>query len=328
MISNIDVSIIICCYNSENLIEETLRHILEQKTPKDFLYQIILVDNNSNDNTSEVASVFWEKSNSRFPLKIIKEPKPGLGHARKTGVLESESDLLLFCDDDNLLDENYLSLAFSFMKENLDVGAIGGKSIGVLETDTPIWWRQEADSFAVGEQAKFSGDVSKRGYLWGAGLVIRKSIMLELFQAGFTSLLLGRTGEKLTSGDDSEICKWVLILKHKLWYLDSLHFKHYITKNRLTEDYLLRMKMGHEDALVILNSYDWFINNKLRFEVNRGFFVYLKYSFKLILNGILFRDEKWRENLQLLAGSSIKIHPHIFKINRIYNKVKKNINSV
>lgn len=319
-----DLSVIICCYNSEKLITETLKHILQQKTPEKFNFEVILVDNNSKDNTTKVAKQLWGNASSKAQLKLVKERTPGLAHARKKGVANSTAAFLLFCDDDNLLDENYIFLSYSFLIKNKHVGAVGGQSKGVLEGNIPNWWHQEAHNYAVGQQSTISGDVSKRGFLWGAGLVIRKSILENLYAAGFSSLLLGRTGEKITSGDDSELCKWILIANYKLWYLDSLHFKHYITKERLTETYRIKIKKGQEASLVILDDYDWFIKNINRYDQKRIFLQKGKDVIKLIIRGITDKDRKWKEKLQLIVGSKFKIHAHLYKIYTIYKKLERN----
>ena len=77
------VSIIICCYNSSEKIESVLFHIEKQIT-NGILWEVILVDNASNDNTAEVAQQCWTRKD--IQLKIVFESKPGLSNARRKGL--------------------------------------------------------------------------------------------------------------------------------------------------------------------------------------------------------------------------------------------------
>ncbi|MDW5287884.1 glycosyltransferase [Formosa sp. PL04] len=317
-----DISIIVCCYNSEKLLPQTLLHLGKQKCRKELNYEVVLVNNNSNDNTVKTARELWDSLHVNVPLIIVDEPTPGLAHARKKGVSVAKSDLIIFCDDDNWLDENYIELSIDFMNNHLDVGALGGQSEGVLEAQEPVWWKDKAYGYAVGKQSDKKGDITQNGFLWGAGIVIRKSILLRLFQSGFESLLLGRTENKLASGDDSEICKWVIIMGYKLWYLDDLKFKHYIVKKRLTDDYVLKMFEGHYDSRKVLGFYNEFIIflNSRNIKINKNLL------FEGILDFIKARikpNEINRLIAQFKIGNKLKVHSIGYEIFRVYTNLKE-----
>ena len=75
-------SIIVCCYDSEQRITETLISLSNLIVPDQYSVELIIVDNNSSDNTLEKASSVWEGLGSKFPIKIVSEPKQGLINAR------------------------------------------------------------------------------------------------------------------------------------------------------------------------------------------------------------------------------------------------------
>ena len=77
--------------------------------------EVILVDNNCSDNTAKVAIEVWSKFGNPFCLSILTEPTPGLSYARKKGVLSAKGEIIVFCDDDNWLNENYLSMGFKYI---------------------------------------------------------------------------------------------------------------------------------------------------------------------------------------------------------------------
>ncbi|MCT8340057.1 glycosyltransferase family 2 protein [Flavobacteriaceae bacterium TK19130] len=321
MSSSVDVSIIVCCYNSEALLPETMRHLAAQEIPDGFSYEVVLVDNNSSDNTAATAKQLWKEFGSASPLNVIFERTPGLSHARKAGVKEAKADLIIFCDDDNWLASNYSVKAHSIMKKHPKIGALGGLSKGVLEGDTPDWWHEQAMNYAVGIQAPEDGDISERGFVWGAGLVIRKTILTQLFKAKFHSLLLGRTGAAITSGDDSEICKWVLIMGYRLWYSEALKFSHYITERRLKHSYMVKLNQGHQASLPILELYDWFLKNSDRYGRYSQQRERATTAVRVLIRGILGKDPNWRRKLQLMVGPKVKVHPILFHIDKTYRNL-------
>jgi len=131
------ISVIICCYNSASRIGITLKHIALQKARPNILWEVVVVDNNSIDDTQGVARQEWMQYNIPVSFKIVSEPKPGLIYARQKGVTAAIYDLLLFCDDDNWLAEDYIANAFEIMATHKNVAVLGGCSEGYFETGCP-----------------------------------------------------------------------------------------------------------------------------------------------------------------------------------------------
>lgn len=263
MKSMCEFSIIVCTYNSAARIKETLRHISLLSYPKE-LVEVIIVDNNSNDSTSDVANKFWSELGAPFSCRIIFEGKQGLNHARKRGVIESKFDTIVFCDDDNWLSTNYLVVSDEIMSNQKDVGVLGGQ--GIPETNTlqfPNWFYSYAGSFATGVQSMKSGDISSRGFVWGAGSVMPRKLILSFLSSGLEFILSGRSGNVLAAGDDSEMCKWFLIAGYKLWYEEKLLFHHFIPNGRLSIEYLEKMHEGFTLSRPILDLYDLYLTVKI-----------------------------------------------------------------
>ena len=76
---------------------------------------------------------------------------------------------------------------------------------------------------AVGTQALASGEVDQ---LWGAGLVVRRKLLVELYDTPGFPILIGRRGSALTCGEDLEICLGVCLLGYRLWYDERLTLRH------------------------------------------------------------------------------------------------------
>ena len=232
-------SIIICCYNSTSRITKTLLEISKLKTD-DFCYEVILVDNNSSDKTSQLAKDIWQNNGSNTVLKVVYEKIPGQTFARKKGVSHASGQYILFCDDDNWLKDDYLIKAKKILQSRQDIGALGGWSEGVFEIQPPEWFLKISNCFAVGGMP--DEKLMEADYIWGAGMIIRSDLAKKIFNQNFSNS--GRSGKILTSGDDVEICSKIKTLNYKVFKSSELFFKHFITKERLTIDYLRRLYIG------------------------------------------------------------------------------------
>jgi glycosyltransferase involved in cell wall biosynthesis len=252
------VSVIICCYNSAARLPATLQHLAQQILPPGFSMEIILVNNASTDNTVSLAEETWKKFDLKNgQSKVVDEPKAGQMFARIKGAQEAKFETLVFCDDDNWLDENYVSLAYRLLQKDGMIGAGGGQNLPVTNADAyPEWFDEYKDNYGLGIPAEKSGDVSNKTFVLGAGLITRKSLFLKIFTNEYPSLLNGRDGKKLSTGDDFEYCKRLLLWDYKLYYDENLKLQHFIPKERLTIEYRDKLMQGIKEAGKILMEYD------------------------------------------------------------------------
>jgi glycosyltransferase involved in cell wall biosynthesis len=252
----VGVSVVVCCYNSANRLPNTLKYISEQVVQPGITWEVIVIDNNSSDNTAAVAHQLWLEYNGNPSFTIVNQPVPGLNNAREKGFEFASYEYIILCDDDNWLASDYVENAYTIMQQHPEVGIAGGRSEPVCEVEPPDWFGAQQSSYAVGWQALHSGDLtSTRKYVWGAGMVLRKSVWLKLKKAGFKSLVSDRIGDKLTSGGDSELCYAFILAGYRIWYDDALVFKHFIPKERLTFSYLNKMRFDSIPAYVNLDAY-------------------------------------------------------------------------
>lgn len=250
------VSVVVCCYNSATRLPETLRHLCSQQVPLSISWEIIVVDNNSTDNTYEVALAIWESFNKAVPFKIVREPKQGLTYARATGVQEAQFEYIIFCDDDNWLEKNYVHYAYCIMNENKKIGVLGGQSEAVCEADKPFWFDRFQNAYAVGKPLQASGIANARTYLAGAGMVIRKCALQLMQQFSFKQLLTDRKGKELSSGGDVELCLVTMFLGYDLYFDERLKFVHFIPVQRLSWKYCVEMMTkGHSIPQIYFHFY-------------------------------------------------------------------------
>lgn len=326
----IGVSIIICCYNSSSRIKPTLTHLAKQNINENV--EIIFVDNNSTDNTLIIAKEIWQNLNTDVPIIFLEEKRKGKTFAFNKGLEYSKYDFILICDDDNWLSENYVQKALSIISSNNKIGAIGGLGIPEYEEKPPEWFISQIGGYAVGPQGESSGNISSKGWLYGAGMVLRKSALLELYSLGFKNYLTGHVGNTLLSGEDAEICYAMVIIGYEIWYEEELIFKHFTSKERLTWQYSLRVFEGYGAANVVLTNYKLAIQNRnriyiknlwireiLRLLKNTGFMVFLidYFIFKnSIKHEYLLKAKLWGELKALFfhRGLFIKNKADVFNL--------------
>lgn len=244
------ISIIVCCYNSAKRIKDTLIHLAQQECNSPV--EILLIDNNCSDNTVEIAEITWKEQGNPYPLHILKENKPGLSYARKCGVAASKYDLILFCDDDNHLAQDYLKIGEAFMRANPKVGACFGNAGPLFEQEAPTWIYPFLESYAIGPADLKSGEVHPPRVPWGAGLWMPASFLHSVWPDKRESKLADRTGKSLSSGGDTELCYWARETGYTWYYLENLKFKHVVPAERMNKAYLreLHTKFGEADAII------------------------------------------------------------------------------
>ncbi|MCR5612478.1 glycosyltransferase family 2 protein [Treponema sp.] len=124
------VSVVIPMYNASTSIKKCLSSVLGQDVSD---VQIILVDDGSSDNCSQVAKNYLEQ-NSFSNFKIIRQKNGGPGKARNTGIQNSDCDYIAFLDSDDIWEKSHLNILLSKIKElNADF-VCTSKNIKITDT--------------------------------------------------------------------------------------------------------------------------------------------------------------------------------------------------
>lgn len=280
------VTVIICCFNSSQRLKPTLEHLYQQKKIEIAKWEIILVDNSSTDNTVKVAEEIWAHfTSTKPPFKIVSEQKAGLSSARNKGIAEAEFKFVLFCDDDNWLDNNYVFNALAIIKSSPTIGALGGKGSPVFEAEEPpYFWKNQYHVLAVGRQSDIEGDITnERGVVYGAGMILNKSAYYSLINMyNFSFQVSDRIGNNLMSSGDHELCLALKLAGYKIYYSESLLFKHYIPKKRTSIDYYKKLFISFGKSHAMLAPY--FYNKRSMQSVSNN---YIYISVRCIKNIVL-----------------------------------------
>lgn len=257
------ISVIICCFNSELRIKQTLAALNSLVIPDDVGCEFILVDNNCSDKTVEVALGTWRDFMSVIPLQVVFQKTPGLASARRRGIEVSNHPVLIFCDDDNWLTENYVELALEVLERDSMIAAVGGHGVPVFEGNgKPAWFDEYCEAFAIGRQDT-NIENGRLISLYGAGLVIRRAALEFIDNAGFRPYFTGRKGKYLSSTEDTELTNVMVLCGFKLVYVKEMIFYHFMPIGRMNEAYLLRLFSAFGNDAPIRNLYHSFLATRV-----------------------------------------------------------------
>ncbi len=140
-----DVSVVICTWNRSRLLRQTLESLTRLRVPEDCRWELLVVDNNSTDDTAAVIESF----ESMLPVRRVFEPEQGSSHARNRGTRVAHGECLLFTDDDVIVDQGWLAAWLAAFRERQADAVFGGTSLPVFEGDAPDWARRALDEYSV-----------------------------------------------------------------------------------------------------------------------------------------------------------------------------------
>ncbi len=232
------LTVIICTYNREKYIRNLLESIVANTLSKSN-YEILLVDNNCTDNTKGVCQEFAE-AHPDVVFRYVKEEEQGLSAAKNRGIREAKGDILVFVDDDALVDDHYLSDFAECFKLHPRVMAAGGPIEPLYETSEPSWMTSYTKALLCAWMNY--GDAQRHypsGRFPGGGNAAFRS---EVFQkVGLFNTELGRKGGSLTASEEKDIFDKMHALGMEVLYLPGPVLHHIIPQAKLEKDYFERV---------------------------------------------------------------------------------------
>jgi glucosyl-dolichyl phosphate glucuronosyltransferase len=240
--SSVDISIVICSYNRADYIINALESLYRQTVSKD-RFEVLVVDNNSIDNTGELVQEYINQ-HPDFQLYYLIERQQGASFARNTGAASSKGNLLCFMDDDAEAEPNYLERILDFFSRHPEVAGLGGRIIPKYIPEEPIWMSHFVSSM-VG-----NFDYSKEVTVFKPGKYPLESNMIVQrrdFEAvgGFNIKLPGVKGTLRIGGEGKDFFLRLQQLGKQIYYDPSVIVHHVVEVKKLTPDYLYRVASGY-----------------------------------------------------------------------------------
>lgn len=247
-----DISAIICSHNPRGDFLSRVLGALRAQTLPVAQWELLLVDNASDDELERKCDVSWHAQG-----RHIREDKLGLLWARQRGVREAQGRVLIFVDDDNLLQPEYLEKALQLADSWPILGAWGaGAIVPEFEVEPPQHLQEYMPSLAIRNltSARWTNVLPcVDATPFGAGLCVRRSVAEAYCNPPRQGVAItGRRGALLLSGDDVEFSYVACSLGLGVGTFPQLRLTHLIPKERLREPYLAKIKEGTDisDALL------------------------------------------------------------------------------
>ncbi|MFB8791695.1 MAG: hormogonium polysaccharide biosynthesis glycosyltransferase HpsE [Potamolinea sp.] len=242
----IDLTIAIPTYNGEKRLPEVLDRLLIccQDTKQPFSWEILVIDNNSTDNTAKVVQAYQAKWPRQYPLKYYIELQQGAAFARHRAFVEASGTLIGFLDDDNIPAIDWVKAAYEFAQEHPKAGAYGSQIYGVFEATPPENFQRIAPFLAITQRGSepLRYEPQKKVLPPSAGLIVRKQAWLESVPSKL--ILTGRTTKSMVTSEDLEMLSYIQAKGWEIWYNPAMQIEHKIPRWRLEREYLIPFFRG------------------------------------------------------------------------------------
>ncbi len=231
--ATVNISVIVCTYNRSESLARTLQSLRGQAVPSGLSWEVVVVDNNSTDETRAVVSAC--SSDPAFPVRYCREERQGLSHARNRGIAEARGRYLAFTDDDVLAPPEWVAAVFDALERGGWDG-IGGRVFLRSERAMPKWLKRELWGFLAcldyGDQTLVLADPGKP--FFGANMAFRRDIFDRI--GGFDPEL-GRKGKSLVGGEETDVFYRMLKAGMQILYEPRAFVNHVVDSRRLRKRY-------------------------------------------------------------------------------------------
>lgn len=224
------VTVAICTWNRAAALRETLATFL-RLAPADFVWELLVVDNGSTDDSGSVPGEFA----GRLPVRCVREPKLGLSCARNRAVREAAGDIIVWTDDDVVVESEWLNRLVHVLVDSSAEFAFG--------RSRPHWAAAQPAWFSPLHYGRFSildyGDQpftvsDPRHTFYGVNFAATKVALLSLGGFDETAGFRGNGGAGL---EDTELCRLALARGLKLVYAPDAVVEHVIPAHRTTKSF-------------------------------------------------------------------------------------------
>ncbi|MFP4298503.1 MAG: hormogonium polysaccharide biosynthesis glycosyltransferase HpsE [Spirulinaceae cyanobacterium] len=282
---SMDLTVAIPTYNGATRLTLVLDRLQQQIEVEGISWEVLIVDNNSQDNTAQIVREYQENWPSSGLLRYEVEKQQGAAFARLKAIKTAQGYLIGFLDDDTPPALNWAAEAVNFARMHPQAGAIGSQIHGEYEVDPPPDFQRIASFFAITERGDKAHLYTPQMKMLppSAGLVVRKEAWLNCVPQ--RPFLGGRSRKSILNSEDLEAILSIQNGGWEVWYNPAMEIWHQIPRDRLTREYLLFLVRSTGLArhhIRMLRFPKW--QRPLVFPVawlrdlKRAIFYYLKYS--------------------------------------------------
>jgi glycosyltransferase involved in cell wall biosynthesis len=252
MTMGVDLTVAIPTYNGAKRLPEVLEQLKVSgkdsssatTSTETFSWEVIVIDNNSTDETAKVVQTYQANWSSQHPLRYCFEPRQGAAFARRRAFEEANGTLVGFLDDDNIPASDWMASAYAFALAHPEAGAYGSQIHGVFEVTPPENFQRLAPFLAITQKGSkpLRYEPQKKVLPPSAGLVVRRQAWLESVPSKL--VLTGRTPTSMVTSEDLEMLSHIQAKGWEIWYNPAMQIDHKIPHWRLEREYLIPFFRG------------------------------------------------------------------------------------
>jgi len=230
-----NVSVILCTFNRCRLLPAALESIAASNMPSGVTWEVLVVDNNSTDQTREVVEAFSRQYPRRF--RYLFEQRAGKSYALNAGIGTAKGEVLAFVDDDVTVAPEWLRNIVAPLRDGGFAGT-GGRVVPHWTTDVPEWLAADGWMLA-GPLVSF--DRGTEGCILNESPVgTNMAFQRRVFeQYGGFRLDLGPSPHNEIRNEDSEFARRLFRGGERLFYVPGAVVYHPVTEDRLHKKYFL-----------------------------------------------------------------------------------------
>lgn len=217
------ISVAVCTYNRSDVLPKCLESLVDQTTTLEF-FEVLIIDNNSTDETKKIADDFCEKHTN---FKYIFEEKQGLSHARNRATTEAKGEFLAYIDDDAIADREWVKNILDAIKTDSSMVAFGGPIYPWYKSEKPKWFKDEFGLYSLGDEHLQLNLQNHPFGLSGSNMIFKKDILAKY--NGF-SAEYGMAGNKIAFGEESLLFNKMLRNNENVQYFPDLFVYHLVSE--------------------------------------------------------------------------------------------------
>lgn len=241
------ISVILCTYNRSQSLNRALESVAASQMRSAGDWQVLIVDNNSKDDTRDVAASFCRRQPMNF--RYVFEERQGKSFALNHGIREASGDVLAFIDDDITVEPNWLSELTTPLSDSQWAGT-GGRVYLPEDFSPPPWMAAEGNESLLSILALFDQGSEPCPLLKppiGNNMAFRKEVFNKY--GGFRTDLGPVPGSEIRF-EDTEFGTRVMKGGEKILYVPSAVVRHAVEERRLKKEYFLAYHFDYGRALI------------------------------------------------------------------------------
>jgi glycosyltransferase involved in cell wall biosynthesis len=235
------LSVVICTWNRAAWLDRTLTEMRHLRVPPGITWELLVVNNQCTDATDDIIA----RHADWLPLRRLFEPLQGLSHARNAAIQAAHGDLILWTDDDVLVDGDWLAAYVEAARRWPAAAYFGGLIVPLYEEKPPRWVEENLrlldGVLVIRDLGPLEAPFGAREHPFGANMAFRRRV----FEDVAFDPSLGRSGQQCILGEEVALIARLRDQGLQGVWVPAAKVRHLVGAQRMTREYLWRYNLGY-----------------------------------------------------------------------------------